>query len=172
MWKSVMTAEKMSQMRRVFTEFEKTGVTWTKKAATASQGTGLGMDRETRKGMTYMGATGKVGSWKIRILTKDFEPYLDRSGEPLNNGEICTLEKSLCPQEDRWGMYQTRRLLKSSREDAMRGWTRAEDVELQRRGTSLGVQRFRFCLPAQGVWVWYLARDLRSHMPCGKNTEI
>ena len=172
MWKSVMIAQETSQMGRVFTEFEKTGVTWTKKAATASQGTGLGMDRETWKGMTHMRATGKVGSWKIRIFTKDFEPYLDRSGEALNNGQICTLEKSLCPQEDRWRMHQTRRLLKSSMEDAMRGWTKLEDVELQRRGTSLGVQWFRFCLPAQGVWVWYLARDLRSHMSCGKNTEI
>ena len=42
-----MIAQETSQMGRVFTEFEKTGVTWTKKAATASQGTGLGMDRET-----------------------------------------------------------------------------------------------------------------------------
>ena len=117
MWKSVMTTEKTSQIRRVFLEFEEMGVAWTKKAATASQGIGLGMDRETWKRMTYVGATEEVGSWEIGILTKDFEPYLDRSGEPLNNGQICSLEKSLCQQEDRWGIHQTRRLLKSSRED-------------------------------------------------------
>ena len=31
--------------------------------------------------------------------------------------------------------------------------------------TSLAVQWLRFCLPKEGLWVWSLVRQLRSHMP-------
>ena len=35
-------------------------------------------------------------------------------------------------------------------------------------GTSRVVQWLRFCLPMEGLQVWFLARDLRSYMPWGQ----
>ncbi|MDP1051206.1 hypothetical protein, partial [Klebsiella quasipneumoniae] len=37
--------------------------------------------------------------------------------------------------------------------------------------TSLTVQRLRLCLPLQGLWVLYLAGELRSYMPCSKKPK-
>ena len=39
-------------------------------------------------------------------------------------------------------------------------------------GTSLEVQWLRLCLPMQGMWVWSLVGELRSHMPCGAAKKI
>ena len=38
-------------------------------------------------------------------------------------------------------------------------------------GTSLAVQWLRLPLPMQGVWVWSLVGELRSHMPHGQKTK-
>ena len=38
-------------------------------------------------------------------------------------------------------------------------------------GTSLVVQWLRLHLPMQGVWVWSLVGELRSHMPHGRETK-
>ena len=38
-------------------------------------------------------------------------------------------------------------------------------------GPSAVVLGLRLCLPMQGVWVWSLVRELRSHMPCSQKTE-
>ena len=37
--------------------------------------------------------------------------------------------------------------------------------------TSLAIQRLRFYLPVQGVRVWSLVRELRSHMPPGQKKK-
>ena len=33
------------------------------------------------------------------------------------------------------------------------------------------VQWLRLCLPVQGVWVWSLVGELKSHMPCGQKNQ-
>ena len=38
-------------------------------------------------------------------------------------------------------------------------------------GTCLEVQWLRLCLRMQGVWVWSLVGELRSHMPCGQKNQ-
>ena len=39
-------------------------------------------------------------------------------------------------------------------------------------GTSLAVQWLGLCLPVQGVWVRFLVRGLRPHMPYGLKSNI
>ena len=44
--------------------------------------------------------------------------------------------------------------------------------EIHGGGTSWMVQRLRFLLPMQGVWVWSLVGKLRSHMLCSAAKKI
>ena len=37
--------------------------------------------------------------------------------------------------------------------------------------TSLVVQWLRICLPMQGMWVWFLVGEMRSHMSLHQNTK-
>lgn len=43
-------------------------------------------------------------------------------------------------------------------------------LKYNRRGTSFAVEWLKLHLPMQGVWVRYLVRELKSHMPCNQNT--
>ena len=55
-------------------------------------------------------------------------------------------------------------------------WSRQPFLSLyclqnEAKGTSLGVQWLRFCLPMQGVWVWSLVRELRAYKPHSPKTK-
>ena len=43
-----------------------------------------------------------------------------------------------------------------------------KEIKTKMEGTSLVVQWLRIYLPMQGMWVLYLVRESRSHMPWGK----
>ena len=99
-----------------------------------------------------------------RLLVKSCQWITDTSPSPLKQREWGTE-----PSVNERFQQILRRKTRERVMNAVAGKRKAQIKMLA--ATSLVVQWLRLCLPMQGVWVQYLVRKLRSHMPRGQKSK-